>query len=85
MLQDSFFRIYPNPTKDRFTVELDRKAVNDKIQVEIYDMKGTRILWEQFSEEYTHDFSLSGRTGGIYLIRVISGAESGTTRIVKQQ
>jgi hypothetical protein len=79
-----FFKLYPNPTMDRVTLELDRDAVTDHIQVEIYDMQGERIHWEQFSGAYRHDFNLCGRTAGIYLVRVIAGNESGAARIIKQ-
>ena len=83
--KEGFFKLYPNPTMDRFTLELDQDAVTDRIQVEIYDMQGERILWEQFSGDHRHDFNLYGRTAGIYLVRVINGNESGAARIIKQK
>ncbi len=83
-LEQHLFRIYPNPTTGAFMLELNPAGANDKCLVEIYDMKGKRMFTAVMSEEQKHEFSLSGKPAGIYLIRVIGERNSGTTRIIKQ-
>ncbi|MDP1622683.1 MAG: PKD domain-containing protein [Bacteroidales bacterium] len=84
-LEKQFYRIYPNPTDGTFTLELNASDNTGKWFVEIYDMNGQRIISSAFSTERKHEFSLSGKPAGIYLLRVISDRRSGTTRIIKQK
>jgi hypothetical protein len=79
-----FRRIYPNPTTGIFTLEPNKSGSMGKLLVEIYDMNGQKLLSKELTDSNHHDFSLSGHPAGIYLIRVISGTNSGTARIVKQ-
>ena len=84
VLEQSFYKVYPNPTSGAFTLELNAIDAVGKCQVEIYDMNGLRMLTAEISGERKHEFSLSDKPAGIYLIRVITGQNSGTTRILKQ-
>jgi hypothetical protein len=81
--EQQFYRIYPNPTSGNFMLELNAQAA-EKYLVEIYDMKGDKMLSAEMRGERRHEFSLSGKPVGIYLVRVISERNSGTTRIIKQ-
>ena len=83
-MDQQFYRIYPNPTTGAFMLELYGKNAAEKYLVEIYDMKGERMLSNELAGERKHEFSLSGKPVGIYVIRVISNKNSGTTRIIKQ-
>jgi hypothetical protein len=78
------YRIYPNPTTGDFMVEWKSAEAMTTWVVEIYDMKGEKLSSSQLSGEQKHEFSLSGKPNGIYMIRVIGGKTSGSTRIVKQ-
>jgi hypothetical protein len=82
-IEPSFFNIYPNPNYGTFTLEMDGMDSSSKILVEIYGMKGDRALSTELNGERKHQISLSGRPAGIYLLKVISEKNSGTTRIVK--
>jgi hypothetical protein len=79
------YRIYPNPTSGTFTLEVNTSDVFEQCMVEIYDMKGKKIVTDEWAGEQKREFSLSGMPSGIYLIRVISDRNSGTTRIIKQK
>ena len=78
------YRIYPNPTTGTFMFELIAPEVPGKCLVEIYNMKGEKMLSKELSGERKHEFSLLNKPTGIYLVRVISDGNSGTTRIIKQ-
>jgi hypothetical protein len=79
----SFFRIYPNPTTGSFTLEL-KESGTGQVHVEIYDMKGTQLLWQEFESFSSRQFNMSGRANGIYLVKVSNDRTSGTARLVKQ-
>jgi hypothetical protein len=47
-------------------------------------MTGDKVLSATLAGARKHDLSLSGKPAGIYLIQVISGKSSATTRIIKR-
>ncbi|MEI7981722.1 MAG: FISUMP domain-containing protein [Bacteroidota bacterium] len=81
---NKFFRIYPNPTTGRFTLELKGELSPDKIKVDVYGMRGERILSEVLKGERKYEFSLSDSPIGVYFIRVITGDKIETVKIIKQ-
>ncbi|MFZ4522977.1 MAG: PKD domain-containing protein [Bacteroidales bacterium] len=78
-----FFRVFPNPTTGNFTLALDGYVPSEKINVVIYNTKGEIIVTTDFTDVMNHEFSLTGKPAGLYLIKVISGGRSGSSRIVK--
>jgi hypothetical protein len=77
-------KIYPNPTTSNFTLELSGVEKSEQINVEIYSMKGEKVKSAELKGELTHEFSLSDKPSGIYLIRVTTSNGSFTNRIVKR-
>jgi hypothetical protein len=81
----SFFKVYPNPTTGNFTLEIsDNVPESTTVEIEIYGMRGERLLNEQFSGEKKHEFSLNGKPSGIYFIRVQCREVSGSVKIIKR-
>jgi hypothetical protein len=66
------FLIYPNPTTGTFTL-LNRGPETGKVQVEIFNMRGERVLSSSFGDEKSHSFSLSEQAAGLYFVKVFSG------------
>jgi len=83
VIQGDAYRIYPNPARDRFFIENITDRSTATWMVEIYDMNGTKVDIRFLDEKRVHEFSLAGKPAGIYLVRVITDAGSGTTRIIK--
>ncbi|MCX6303631.1 MAG: PKD domain-containing protein [Bacteroidetes bacterium] len=83
-MDQSFYRIYPNPTTGKFMFEINSAENTEKYVVEIYDMKGQKIFSSDLTDVRKHEFSLTGKPAGIYLIRVINEKNPGTVRIIKQ-
>jgi hypothetical protein len=80
----SFFKVYPNPTTGSFTLELSEVPGTSIVKVEIYGMRGEKILNDQFTGEKKHEFSLESNPTGIYFIRVFCGDNLGSQKIIKQ-
>jgi hypothetical protein len=76
-------KIYPNPTNGRFTLELSGIDNSEKAKVEMYGMKGDRILSTEVTGQIKQEFSISGQPAGIYLIQVITSQGVVTNRIIK--
>ncbi|MFZ4521638.1 MAG: T9SS type A sorting domain-containing protein [Bacteroidales bacterium] len=79
---DAFFKVYPNPTSGNFTLELigqDRTGC----MVEIYGMRGEKLVSKQLPGGAKHELSLDEKPEGIYIIRVVSEGVAGTSRIIK--
>lgn len=85
-LQENFFRVYPNPTTGRLTLELSHLIEsNESAFAEVYGMRGERVLREVIMPgQYIYAFSLEGQLPGIYIIRVLSEGQSGTASIIKR-
>ncbi len=82
-------RIYPNPTRDRISVEMDLPRESG-IRIAITDLGGrtVRVLEEQDQPAgpYTGSFDLSGLESGIYVYRVTcEGLPGGTVHSGKLQ
>jgi hypothetical protein len=79
-------RVYPNPTNGRFTMKLTTNNPQQApVQVEIFGMRGERILTETLTGESTHEFSLTDHPAGIYLIKAVTGGDILTTKLVKTE
>jgi len=81
--EKSFFRIYPNPTTGNFTLALDGYVPADKISFDVFNAKGERVISTELYNEMKHEFSLAGNPAGLYLVKVTSGWQSGSSRLVK--
>lgn len=80
----SFFKVYPNPTTGTFTLELTGETSVERVTADIYGLWGEKILTARLNGERKHEFSLSDRPVGLYLIHVITGDKSETGKIIKQ-
>ncbi len=77
------WKVYPNPTTGTFVLDWLRESPPGEVVIEIYGMFGERILRQKLYGERYHQFSLTGKPSGIYLIRVITGEKTETVKIVK--
>jgi len=79
----SLFRIYPNPTSGDFILELKGIVPGEDIRVNISGMQGENVLNETINGNQKHTISLTDRKSGIYFIRVISGNNIETMKLIK--
>lgn len=74
--------LYPNPTEGRFAVVLS-KSPGVPVEATLATASGVIIDRQQFSG-LQHDFDLSSRSSGVYILKLILGDETRTWKIIKQ-
>ena len=83
-LISDLFKVYPNPTSGKFTVEINRGAEsNEKVEILVYSVMGSLVMKEELTRVLTSEFTLTGKPDGIYFIKVVSGSNTGITKIIK--
>ena len=65
------FKIYPNPTPGRFTIESGDQG-NKIISVSITDLSGKLVHSAAFNSESLVHIDLSAQAGGAYIINIIT-------------
>ena len=78
------FRVYPNPTAGLFTLDVTGEGFKEKATVEVFSMRGEKIRVSEVSGSGKCEISLAGEPSGIYLLRLVSGNQNRTERIVKR-
>jgi peptidoglycan/xylan/chitin deacetylase (PgdA/CDA1 family) len=76
------FKVYPNPTTGRFTLEMLEFDTSKPIQVMIYSMLGKSILQTELFGYRLYEFDLSSQSKGLYIVRVISGEEMDVEKVI---
>ena len=75
--------VFPNPTKDRISIEIKRlNAIKDNV-ILISDVEGQKILEQTLQKEKT-DFDLSWLAKGIYIIKVINNERTEVRKFIKK-
>jgi hypothetical protein len=80
----AFFKIYPNPTNDKFYLELDPAFRDSRTVVHIFGIVGDLIQKEEVIGNDRYEFSLGGKTPGIYFFQVMAGDRLETKKIIKR-
>ncbi|MCX6267404.1 MAG: T9SS type A sorting domain-containing protein [Bacteroidetes bacterium] len=81
---NQLFKVYPNPTAGNLILELGEDVNAAQVKVDIYSIRGEKILSAELNGERKREFSLSDKPSGLYFIRVITGKQTGTGKIIKQ-
>ena len=78
------FRIYPNPSSGKFTLELKTGKIIPHLLVRVYNMMGTEALRRNMIDSQRMDLSLDQLPVGIYIVNVMGNDYSESATIVKQ-
>ncbi|MCO5266092.1 MAG: PKD domain-containing protein [Lentimicrobium sp.] len=78
---DKGFRIYPNPTKGVFVLEVDPKRF-PAMEVQLIDLTGHTIFRKSCSGENRYSFDLSDYTEGTYSFRIKTETSLITRKVV---
>lgn len=71
--------IYPNPTKDRLTIE---NTLGETLKMVLYSTSG-QVMTEQVINQTTTNLDLSSYEAGVYLLNVQSETEQYTIRVTR--
>ncbi|MCX6303665.1 MAG: T9SS type A sorting domain-containing protein [Bacteroidetes bacterium] len=77
--------IYPNPTSGNFTLVQKGEHAYGAVKVEVYSMKGEKIMTEQMIGEKSHEFQFSGMPAGIYFVKVVADNYVETIKLIKSR
>ena len=81
--QSMSFSIYPNPTSGNFTVEQKGEGMPADVKVEVYSMRGEKVMTGEIIGEKKHEFWLSNLPHGLYFVKVLAGDYIETFKLVK--
>ena len=76
------FSIFPNPTTGNFTLSYKGELAIANVQVELFDIHGNRVLMTSYSGERNHKFTLPGVSPGLYFVKVISGDQIESFKLI---
>lgn len=82
-LSNDLFRVYPNPTKGSFNLELNKADEYTSAMVEVYTMSGEIILQQSIGASQVHHFEIAHSNPGLYLVRVIRNDWTGLQKLIK--
>ena len=78
----TLFKAWPNPTDGDVNIEISIDCQSCNSSLEIYGPLGERILTRSMNGEKKTVISLQGHARGIYFIRLRTGKESATAKII---
>lgn len=73
--------IFPNPTKDQFTVKLN--SVSSDVNLEVYTMLGQLLFKQKLSAEI-NTIEMSKYANGIYYVKIKEGKKEEVVKLVKE-
>ena len=77
------YRLYPNPTTGNFIIEQTNGVVKECVKVEIYNMIGAKVMTGLSSGEKKQEYSISDFPVGVYFVKVFTGMEVETLKLIK--
>ena len=84
ILKSSLFTVYPNPTSDKFTLEMAADQTNSHPMAIIYNMMGSEILRQQLPDSGKTEFSLESQLPGIFIVSVITDGKVEAMKVIKR-
>jgi hypothetical protein len=81
---DTFFKIYPNPTSGKFIIAINKNLRVSTATVNIYNLLGSQVLTNIISTAQPAELSLQNSPNGIYIVQVIVENEVSPAKIIKQ-
>jgi hypothetical protein len=76
------FGLYPNPTTGNFTLVQKGDQLFGNVKVDIYGMRGEKVLTTEIVGEKTHQFALANLPVGLYFVKLIAGEYTETIKLV---
>ncbi len=85
VVEKAEFVVYPNPTNGNFTLEIKGDLPETALQVEIFTMQGERIMSNEFNGLRKQLFVFGEMPAGLYFVKIVSGNEVTTIKLIKSR
>jgi hypothetical protein len=77
------FKVYPNPTKGDFTIELKNLPSISGASTEIYNMRGEKIFSASLNEGKKFLVQFNDAPVGLYFVKIIANGSVDTFKVIK--
>jgi len=81
IIDDDNISIYPNPTNNKFSIEIDNR--NESYNLEILNTIGQVVLNKKITNN-VEQVDLSGQSAGVYFVKLQSGNNTIVKKVIKQ-
>jgi hypothetical protein len=85
VFEQAFFTLYPNPTNGNFTIVQKGDRQYGNVKVEVYGMRGEKVLSSQMIGEQKHEFMTAALPAGLYFVKVVADDYAETIKLIKTQ
>ncbi|WP_157972818.1 YCF48-related protein [Aureibaculum luteum] len=75
--------IYPNPTQNKFYINLDSDLYINTAKVEIFDMTGRLVITKNLKSSKNTNINLEGIPSGVYIVKLNIDNKKYTKKIIK--
>ncbi|MFZ4523062.1 MAG: T9SS type A sorting domain-containing protein [Bacteroidales bacterium] len=82
-IEQANFSIYPNPTNSNFTLVQKGDRAFGSVKIEVYNIRGAKVMTEQMIGEKAHVFSFTEMPTGLYFVKVVADDYVETIKLVK--
>lgn len=73
-------KIYPNPSKDIFNIQIDN---TNKVLIEVFNTLGMKIYDYKLIDANQTEINLSGKAAGTYIVKITTDKETVFNKIIK--
>ncbi len=77
------FTLFPNPTTGNVTLIQKGDRIFGSVKVEVFSLKGEKVMTERFAGEKSHEFRFAELPEGLYFVKVIADHYVETLKLVK--
>jgi antitoxin component YwqK of YwqJK toxin-antitoxin module len=82
--KETDIRIYPNPTKGQFVVEINSISNEASGEIHLYDTSGRILEKKDFRSGGKIDFDLSRQVAGVYVLNINIEGKISTWKVIKK-
>ncbi|MEI7725995.1 MAG: T9SS type A sorting domain-containing protein, partial [Bacteroidota bacterium] len=83
MLLKASFKLCPNPTTGKFTLEQIGGSPGSNVVIAIYGMHGEKVMTKELTGQKKYELSIAGFPAGLYFVKVVAGEYNGTIKLIK--
>jgi hypothetical protein len=83
--ENDHFLLYPNPTTGAFTIVQKGDKPLSQWRIELYSMRGEKLMTESMTFEWKHEFCLPTIPDGLYFVKIVADGYAETIKLIKMR